>query len=55
VNPLSGIVEGFRSAVVYGIEPDWGLLLLSASLTVTLCAAALVLFKRLDKYFADVI
>ena len=24
-NPLSGIVEGFRSAVVYGREPDWSL------------------------------
>jgi lipopolysaccharide transport system permease protein len=55
VNPLSGIVEGFRSAVVYGVEPDWRLLGESASLTVTLCAAALLLFKRLDKYFADVI
>ena len=25
-NPLSGIVEGFRSALVYGREPDWALL-----------------------------
>src|SRR3989475_12230392 len=24
-NPLSGIVEGFRAALVYGREPDWGL------------------------------
>jgi lipopolysaccharide transport system permease protein len=55
VNPLSGIIEGFRSAIVYGTEPDWGLLGLSASLTAVLCAGALVLFKRLDKYFADVI
>ena len=55
LNPLSGIVEGFRSAVVYGREPDWSLLALSASLTVTALVAAFLLFKRLDKYFADVI
>ena len=54
-NPLSGIVEGFRSALVYGREPDWSVLMLSAVLTVTLCAGAFVLFKAIDKYFADVI
>ena len=55
VNPLSGIVEGFRSAIVYGREPDWQLLGVSAALTVALCIGAFVLFKKLDKYFADVI
>src|SRR5437867_881082 len=55
VNPLSGIVEGFRSAIVYGREPDWALLGLSASLTLASCVGAVLLFKRLDKYFADVI
>ena len=55
LNPLSGIVEGFRSAVVYGREPDWALLAVSASLTVATLVAAFALFKRLDKYFADVI
>jgi len=54
-NPLSGIVEGFRSALVYGREPDWRLLGLSAFLTMGLLVASLVLFKKVDKYFADVI
>ena len=54
-NPLSGIVEGFRSVLVYGREPDWTLLGLSAALTAALCIGAFVLFKKLDKYFADVI
>jgi ABC-type polysaccharide/polyol phosphate export permease len=54
-NPLSGIVEGFRSALVYGREPDWPVLMLAATLTVTLLAAAFLLFKTIDKYFADVI
>jgi len=55
INPLSGIVEGFRSALVYGREPDWALLGLSASLTALVFVGAFVLFKTIDKYFADVI
>lgn len=54
-NPLSGIVEGFRSAIVYGRAPDWPVLTLSTTLTVATLAGSLVLFKRLDRYFADVI
>jgi lipopolysaccharide transport system permease protein len=55
LNPLSGIIEGFRSAIVYGREPDWSLLTLSGALTAIALVAALALFKRLDRYFADVI
>ena len=55
-NPLSGIVEGFRSALVYGREPDWALLgALRGAYGAVLLIGAFVLFKRLDKYFADVI
>ena len=55
LNPLSGVIEGVRSAVLYGREPDWSLLAVSASLTLVSLAGAFVLFKRLDRYFADVI
>ena len=55
LNPLSGIVEGFRSTILYGREPDWALVGLSATLSLTLLAGAFALFKRMDKYFADVI
>jgi lipopolysaccharide transport system permease protein len=54
-NPLSGIVEGFRAALLYGREPDWALLALSATLTLVTLAASFLLFKQLDRYFADVI
>ena len=55
MNPLTGIIEGLRAAIVYGREPDWVLLELSATLTVFTLVFAFMLFKRLDKYFADVI
>src|SRR5262245_16941249 len=55
LNPLGGVIEGIRSAIVYGREPDLSLLALSATTTAVLLVGAFVLFKRLDKYFADVI
>jgi lipopolysaccharide transport system permease protein len=55
LNPLSAIVEGFRSVLVFGRAPDWTLTAVSAAIAVTLCCAAFVLYKRMDKYFADVI
>ncbi|PYR41834.1 MAG: hypothetical protein DMF93_07465 [Acidobacteria bacterium] len=54
-NPLTGVIEGLRSAVVYGREPDWPLLALSTMLTALALAGSFVLFKQLDRYFADVI
>ena len=55
LNPLSAIVEGFRSSLVFGQAPDWPLVATSAIITAVLFVAAFILFKRMDKYFADVI
>ena len=55
LNPLSAIVEGFRSVLVFGRAPDWSLTAVSASMTLVLLVGAFVMFKRMDKYFADVI
>jgi len=55
MNPLSAIVEGFRSAVVFNRPPDWTLTLISASIIAAVFVSAAVVFKRMDKYFADVI
>jgi len=55
LNPLTAIAEGFRSSLVFGRAPDWRMVSISATLTITLFAAAFVMFKKMDKYFADVI
>jgi len=55
LNPLSGVIEGMRAAIVYGRAPDWNLLGLSVGITLVLLVGSVVLFKRLDRYFADVI
>ena len=55
LNPLSAIVEGFRSVLVFGRAPDWTLTAISAAMTLALFLCAFLMFKRMDKYFADVI
>ena len=55
INPLTAIVEGFRSSLVFGRAPDWSVVSVSAAITLVLFAASLVMFKKIDRYFADVI
>jgi lipopolysaccharide transport system permease protein len=55
LNPLSAIVEGFRSTLLFGRAPDWWLVGIASAIILTLFTVAAVMFKRMDKYFADVI
>jgi len=55
LNPLTAIAEGFRSSIVFGRPPDWAVTGMSAALSLTIFIVAFVMFKRMDKYFADVI
>lgn len=55
LNPLSAIVEGFRSVLVFGRAPDWTLTAISASMSLALFCGAFWMFRRMAKYFADVI
>jgi lipopolysaccharide transport system permease protein len=53
LNPLSGLMEGFRYALNPGIELDWFPIAASLSLIVALFAAAAVFFRRHERAFAD--
>ena len=54
-NPLTGVVEGLRAVLVFGREPEWPVVGISAAMIVAIFAGSIVLFKKTDKYFADVI
>jgi lipopolysaccharide transport system permease protein len=54
LNPLSGIIEGFRDAI-FGRPFDWSGLATSAAVTVVLLVAAVCIFSRMEQEFADVI
>lgn len=55
LNPMVGVVEGFRWALVGTPRPDGGLLSASAVATALLLVGGLVCFKRMERRFADVV
>jgi lipopolysaccharide transport system permease protein len=55
LNPLTGVVEGLRAVLVFGREPEWQVVGISAALILAIFIGATILFKSTDKYFADVI
>jgi lipopolysaccharide transport system permease protein len=55
LNPMVGIVDGFRRALVGGESPDMRLLALSTAISVVFLPLAYVYFKRVEATVADVI
>ena len=54
LNPLSGIIEGFRDAI-FGRPFNWNGLLISTVTTFVLLTVAAYTFRRMEDEFADVI
>ena len=54
LNPLVGVIAGFRSAVL-GQPFDWGALGFSAGVTAALLVVAALTFRRMEKHFADLV
>jgi lipopolysaccharide transport system permease protein len=55
LNPLSGLIEAFRYAVVPTYSVQWDVLGLSLAVTAALLILGLRYFKRTEKAFADII
>jgi lipopolysaccharide transport system permease protein len=54
LNPLVGIIEGFRSSL-FGLAFDWPSLAFAATLTLALLVSSLYVFRRMEKSFADLV
>jgi lipopolysaccharide transport system permease protein len=54
LNPITGIVEGFRAALLGG-SFDWPTLALAAGITFAIALYALFVFGKMEEGFADVI
>jgi lipopolysaccharide transport system permease protein len=54
LNPLTGIIEGYRAAF-FGRPFDWGALATSAAITFILLFYAGRHFKRVERAFADIV
>jgi len=55
LNPMTGIVESFRRAVVHGVTPELHMLALPAAAAAVLLPVAYAFFKRVETTMADVI
>lgn len=55
LNPMAGVVEGFRWAMLGESAPSWGLMAVSAAMVCLLLAGGLYYFRRLEESFADVV
>jgi len=55
LNPLTAVVEGLRAVLVFNRAPEWPVVALSGAMIAALLVISTVMFKRMDKYFADVI
>jgi lipopolysaccharide transport system permease protein len=54
LNPLSGIIEGFR-AIIFGKSLDWTGLAISTLVTIILLLTSAYSFRRMEQEFADII
>lgn len=54
VNPLAPVIDGYRSTVLLGEAPRWGLLGLGATSAVLVLVAGYLFFKRMETGIADV-
>lgn len=55
LNPMAGIIDGYRSALLHGRPPDIGFVVIGFAVAACLVAIAYLVFKRAERTFADVI
>lgn len=55
LNPMAGVVEGFRWALLGTPSTSWALILVSLAASVVLFISGLMYFRRMERSFADVI
>lgn len=55
VNPMAGIIDGYRSALLHGTAPNLAYLGTAAVVLPIVVSGAYLFFKRVERTFADVI
>ena len=55
LNPLTGIIDSFRAAIVPGQPVQWNLLMLSMLVTAVMLVVGMMYFHKVERTLADVI
>ena len=55
LNPMAGVIEGFRWALLGNTTPQFGLMAMSAAVVAVLTIGGIAWFKRMELTFADVL
>lgn len=55
INPMVGVIEGFRDVLIRNEHPDLTLLAMSAGFGLVVMAISLPLYRRMSNYFADIL
>jgi lipopolysaccharide transport system permease protein len=54
-NPITGVIEGYRSILLYHELPNFVYLSISTGFALALLLVSYLVFKRIEKYLADVV
>lgn len=55
LNPMAGVIEGFRWALLKQESPDLGVMLISAVMIIALLLGGIAYFARTEQTFADIV
>ena len=55
LNPMAGVIEGFRWALLGRASPDFAVMAVSTGVILVLLFGGIVYFKRMEKTFADIV
>lgn len=55
LNPMAGVVEGFRWALIGTSSLNWYVITASVTIVIVLLVGGLIYFRRMEKTFADII
>src|SRR4029077_2994996 len=55
LNPMAGVIEGFRWALLGKQSPDFGVMAISVAVVLLLISGGVVFFRNMEKTFADVV
>jgi lipopolysaccharide transport system permease protein len=55
LNPMVGVIEGFRWGLLGRESPDFGVIAVSVMMVIILLMGGIVFFKKMEQTFADVV